>query len=279
MGGFQLRFLTSKPGLQSAQVDAATHYVLGDKGYVCQQPNGVWNVSLRVLPGFDEDFLTANESTPGRIEKLKEYIAQHAGIAQELLDDDSYRRFYEGRAFDGVVVKCSCLNPAGWIAVIGDAAHAVQPATGEGINSGLEDAAVLAAAVLQNPLDPFSAFDLQHRANAHALQKLAMKARDLVVPASDRARAVDTMVTIGLGVAKKLNIIEGTKQDFMLGELARTRGVKSYAELEEMERWQTRGLRKTARGIAKVCRISKESPMELKEAEAEQAVSAQAMGA
>jgi len=263
--GFQLRFMTSKPGLQNTQADPQTHYVLGDKGYVCQQPNGVWNISLRVLPGFDEDFLTADEATPERLQKLKDYIAEHASIAQDLLDDDSYRGFYEGRAFDGLVIKNSCLNPAGWIAIIGDAAHAVQPATGEGINSGLEDAAVLASAVQQNPSDPFTTFDAEHRANAHALQKLALKARDLVVPSSTRDRAVGVMVTIGLGVAKKLNIIQGTKQDFMLGQLARTQGVKSYAELDEMEERQTRGLKKTARGIAKVLRLSKESPMDVQQ--------------
>merc|ERR1712032_304238 len=204
---------------------------------------------------------------------------QHAGIAQDLLDDDSYRRFYEGRAFDGLVIKCSCLNPAGWIALISDAAHAVQPATGEGINSGLEDAAVLAAAVQENPSRPFATFDLRHRENAHALQKLALKTRDLVVPASTRDRAVGAMVTVGLKVKKRLNVIEGTKQDFMLGELAKSQGVRSYAELEEMEQRQTRRLKRTAKGIARICRLSKKSPIGLKGAGTEQAAHAQAMGA
>jgi 2-polyprenyl-6-methoxyphenol hydroxylase-like FAD-dependent oxidoreductase len=277
--GFQLRFMTSKPGLENTKADPETHYVLGDKGYVCQQPNGVWNISLRVLPGFDEDFLTADEPTPERVQKLKEYVAENAGIALDLIDDDSYQDFYKGRAFDGLVIKSSCLNPAGWIAIIGDAAHAVQPATGEGINSGLEDAATLGRAVQEHPEDPFAAFDAEHRANAHALQKLALKARDLVVPASTRDRAVGVMVTIGLGIAKKLHIIEGTKQDFMLGELASTQGVKSYAELEEMEQRQTRGLRKTATGIARVLRLSKDSPMDVKQREAAMAVPDQAAGA
>jgi len=258
--GFHLRFMTSKPGLQSTRANPETHYVLGDKGYVCRQPNGVWNISLRVLPGFDEDFLTANKATPDRIKQLKAYVAQHAGIAKDLLDDDSYRGFYEGHAFDGLVIKCSCLNPAGWIAVIGDAAHAVQPATGEGINSGLEDAAVLAAAARQNPSSPFTAFDSHHRANAHALHKLATNARASVVPASTRDRAVGVMVTLGLRVAKKLKIIEGKKEDFMMGELARSQGVKSYAELEELEQRQTRRLRSRAKGITGVCQLRRRLP-------------------
>jgi len=58
------------------------------------------------------------------------------------------------------------------------------------------------------------------------------------------------MTTIGLGIGKKLRIIEGTKQDFMLGEKARIVGVRSYADLIEMERRQTKWLRPTATAIA-----------------------------
>lgn len=65
----------------------------------------------------------------------------------------------------------------------------------------------------------------------------------------------------------------------MLGELAQTQGVKSYAELEEMEQRQTRGLKKTARGIAKVLRLSKESPMDAKRIASETLADAPAIGA
>lgn len=43
-------------------------------------------------------------------------------------------------------------------------------------------------------------------------------------------QAVNVMVTIGLQVAKKLHIIEGTNQDFSIGEKAKTSS-KSYSEL------------------------------------------------
>ena len=58
------------------------------------------------------------------------------------------------------------------------------------------------------------------------------------------------MVTIGLGIGKKLRIIKGTKQDFMLGEKAKSEGVRSYADLIAMEERQTKWLRPTARAIA-----------------------------
>mmetsp|Transcript_17913 Transcript_17913/g.38109 ORF Transcript_17913/g.38109 Transcript_17913/m.38109 type:complete len:475 (-) Transcript_17913:53-1477(-) len=261
--GFQLRFMTSRGSPGQTEVDPETHFVLGDKGYVCQQPNQVWSVSLRVLPGLDEDFLTADDATEERIQQLRAYTEKYAAFAaKNLLDDEAYRGFYKCRAFDGLVVKCSTLNPAGWICLIGDAAHAVQPATGEGINSGLEDAAVLGAIVKEHPEDAFAAFDEQHRANAHALHVLALQARDKVV-ASQRTKVSNVLVTIGLGIAKKLRVIEGTPSDFMLGELAHTVGVKSYAELVAMEARQTRALKPLARGIAKVFRVSKESPLDL----------------
>ncbi|CAK0876403.1 unnamed protein product [Prorocentrum cordatum] len=257
--GFQLRFMTSKGQPGQTVVDPAHHFVLGDKGYVCQQPNGVWSVSLRVLPGQDEDFLTANEATEERVEKLREYTTKHAkDFAENLLDDEAYRGFYSCRAFDGIVVKCSCLNPAGWVCIIGDAAHAVQPATGEGINSGLEDAAVLGQAVLESPEDPFAAYDARRREDAHALHALALRARDKVVAPPPRQQAASIMVTIGLSIAKKLHTSAGTAQDYMLGERARTVGVKGYAELVAMEDRQTRGLRKVAMGIGKVFRIPKD---------------------
>ncbi|CAE8627803.1 unnamed protein product [Polarella glacialis] len=258
--GFQLRFMTSKGKADSA-VDAANHYVLGDKGYVCQQPDGVWSVSLRVLPESDPDFLTGDVATDDRVRQLRDYTQQYAGFAADnLLDEAAYQGFYECRAFDGVVVKCSCLNPAGWICLIGDAAHAVQPATGEGINSGLEDAAVLGTMVLEHPEDPFAAFNARQLPNAHALHTLALQAREKVLSPPPRTQATNIMVTIGLGIGKKLNIIEGTMQDFMLGEKARTVGVKSYAELIEMEVRQTRVLRPIAYNIMRIFRVPKEKP-------------------
>jgi kynurenine 3-monooxygenase len=249
--GFQLRFMTSKGTPGQTEVDSSVHFVLGDKGYICQQPDGVWSISLRVLPDSDEDFLTAEEATEERVQQLRKYVQTYAKFADEhLLDDEAYQRYYSCRAFDGVVVKCSSLSPLDWLCFIGDAAHAVQPATGEGINSGLEDAAVLARAVKEHPENPLAAYDAAHRRNSHALNVLALQAKELVVGTTPRKNAANVMTTIGLGIGKKLRIVEGTKQDFMLGEKARTVGVRSYADLVEMERRQTKWLRPTATAIA-----------------------------
>merc|ERR1719299_71456 len=110
--------MTSRGKEGQTRVDPAMHYVLGDKGYVCQQPDGVWSVSLRVLPGVDEPFLTAEAATEDNIRQLREYCERHAAVpAANLLDDEAYRGFYSCRAFGGLVIKCSCLNPDGWVCI------------------------------------------------------------------------------------------------------------------------------------------------------------------
>ncbi|CAE7352219.1 BNA4 [Symbiodinium sp. CCMP2592] len=257
--GFQLRFMNSKGVPGQTEVNPDTHFVLGDKGYVCLQPNGEWSISLRVLPETDEEFLTSMEATDGNVQKLKEYVQTYAKFAADnLLDEEAYRKFYDCKAFEGVVVKCSSLNPAGWICLIGDAAHAVQPATGEGINSGLEDAAMLGLAVKENAEDAFVAFDKKQRPNAHALQKLALEAKSRVNLPPPREQAVNVMVNIGLAIARKLRIIEGTRQDFTLGVKAQCAAVRSYDELVQMDERQKGKLRPLANFLAKIFRIPKE---------------------
>lgn len=259
--GFSLRFMNSKGKPCQTGLNKDVHYVLGDKGYVCQQPNGVWSISLRVLPETDEEFLTSNHASEENVNKLKEYVERHTKVtADSLCDEDTYRSFYSCASYCGLVVKVSCLNPAGWICIIGDAAHAVQPATGEGINSGLEDAAVLGAMVRDHPLEPFKFYNDRQLPNAQALNKLALEARDKVLGVAPRDMAENIMVQIGLSIGKKLRIIDGTYQDFMLGEKA-LENPKTYAELVDMNEKQTKGLRPVAKGIARLFRLSKEPPL------------------
>jgi kynurenine 3-monooxygenase len=188
--GFSLRFMNSKGKPEQTEINKDYHYVLGEKGYVCQQPDGQWSFALRVLPESDEDFLTADEATDERVQQLKEYCEKHAAaFARNLLDDEAYRGFYSCRAFDGLVVKLSTLAPLDWLCFVGDSSHAVQPATGEGINSGLEDAAVLARCVRTFRDAAFYEFDAEHRANAHALNLIALDAREQVVGATPRKKS------------------------------------------------------------------------------------------
>eukprot|EP00929_Paragymnodinium_shiwhaense_P100540 TRINITY_DN6293_c0_g1_i1.p1 TRINITY_DN6293_c0_g1~~TRINITY_DN6293_c0_g1_i1.p1 ORF type:complete len:489 (-),score=105.67 TRINITY_DN6293_c0_g1_i1:520-1986(-) len=263
--GFHLRYMSTKGKPGQTGVDPAVHYVLGDMGYCCCQPDGTWNFSLRVLDD-DEEFLTSDDATDEHVRKLREYAEEKCKVfAENLCDEAAYKSFYSCRVFNGNVVKCSRLNPAPWVCLVGDAAHAVMPATGEGINSGLEDALVLSDCIRDNVEDPFRAFNECHLKDAHALHAIALESKAKVVGVTPRQRAVGVMTTIGLGIAKKLSIIQGTYQDYMLGELAQTSGVKPYSELVEMDERQTRWLKPAAYRIAQVFRVPKtlpEKPME-----------------
>lgn len=52
------------------------------------------------------------------------------------------------RSYKGAVVTTNRLNYHEWMVFLGDSAHSVLPATGEGVNSALEDAEVLVDALL-----------------------------------------------------------------------------------------------------------------------------------
>merc|ERR1712174_75369 len=95
----------------------------------------------------------SNDPSPENIAKLKAFITSKESpasyFAEHLsIDDESYASFFKRNIFSGSIIKCSTLAPTDWIALIGDAGHAVAPYTGEGVNSSLESAFVLVSTAL-----------------------------------------------------------------------------------------------------------------------------------
>lgn len=232
--GFELRY-ANPTGEGDGSLRADTHYVFGDKGYACAQPDGRWNVSLSLLPEGIEpcDFLRSREPSEENVAALKSYLARVSAPAAAKMCDADYRAFFACRPFGGYIVRCSRLQHAEWLALVGDAAHAVNPATGEGINSSLEDATLLGHALAASPGAPLSAFDGLRREDAHALAEIAL-AQKRKVAGTPAERGADVVVRILLGLEKKLGLIRGTATDFMAGAKARE-GVKGYAELRALE--------------------------------------------
>ena len=70
------------------------------------------------------------------------YIKTMAPKFLPLFENNEYelKRFFSRRSYRGAIVNCSRFNEKESILLMGDSAHSFLPPTGEGLNSGLEDA-------------------------------------------------------------------------------------------------------------------------------------------
>merc|ERR1712039_398389 len=96
---------------------------------------------------------TSNDPNHENITKLKAHVKESAAgtFADDLLrSDDTYASYFKNNCFGGSIIKCSTLAPTDWIALIGDAGHAVAPYMGEGVNASLESACVLVSTTLSS---------------------------------------------------------------------------------------------------------------------------------
>jgi 2-polyprenyl-6-methoxyphenol hydroxylase-like FAD-dependent oxidoreductase len=231
--GLKMRYLVvPNPESLPPSIDGRVHYVMGSGSYVCQQPDGAWNVSYAILPDSDQ-FLSSAEATPENIDKLRKHATSTSrDIAQHLLtSDDFFKQWFSCRAFSGMIVKCSSLAPKEWIALIGDAGHAVAPFTGEGINSGLESASMLADILIDGKsCQDYSDSRLE---DAHALNRMALRTKAFI-RGSDQEKCAHLFATIVLGILKKMGCVKGVINDYMLGEKS-SKGVWRYRDLAALD--------------------------------------------
>ena len=126
-----------------------------------------------------------------------------------------------------------------WAVLMGDAAHSVYPATGEGVNSSLEDAVYLLRS-LQSP-EGIAAYPEDRLADSQALSDLAY--------AVSRGSGKSAMQSSVLGILKKLRVVGMTKDDMLFG--ARSDVILPYHAIVEKWKSQTWWL-----GGAPACPIS-----------------------
>lgn len=151
------RVLFSQPGRAApVGMDPSVHYIFsGCYAATIRRDDGreQWTMVMgasQSAPPHDRALMVAEDVSEANVEALRAMISARAPQMAPMFverDDapaqDELRRFFSRRAYRGAVVRVSRLNQGEFIALLGDAAHSVLPATGEGINSGLEDCTAL----------------------------------------------------------------------------------------------------------------------------------------
>lgn len=104
------------------------------------------------------------------LEKLLEFFDQHfPGVCPDLITPDDLReQFATNPHLPLISIKCKPHHFGSNVVIIGDAAHAVLPFYGQGLNAGLED-----VRILFELLDKYGVYDLQSR---HADDRKALRA-------------------------------------------------------------------------------------------------------
>ena len=223
---FRCLFTAPKP--PQVNLDPRQHYIFTTAGiYAAVLTGSRWVFSLSINPALipDSEWMLSNKATPELIAKLKAHIEEHIPQASGMLDESEYAKFFERRSFTGQVVRLGQLHHKGKVGFLGDAAHAVIPSTGEGINSALEDVSVLLAALVGGDggggsvdgwLERYSAarIDDARAISTYALYLLeGMKAE-----AGERNRRTASMVLSLIG--QKMKVFGPTWNDKSFGKLA-----------------------------------------------------------
>lgn len=192
--GVHFRVAYSHAGARVPELSPARHHIFTSRGiYTSTLKNGVWGVA--VTANDDDparDLLLSDDASPENIAALRRHLAEHAPLAEPLLRDEDLAAYFTRRSFSGAVIRCSKLAFDEWLVLLGDAAHGVLPPTGEGANSGLEDAAVLAA-LSASGADWFAAYEAQRLPDLAALGEYAGTLKDNLA-STDPARSTANLI-------------------------------------------------------------------------------------
>ena len=137
-----------------------------------------------------------------------------------MLSEEEYTRFFTRRSFTGQVVKLGRLNHGESVAFLGDAAHAVIPSTGEGINSALEDVKVLVAALGSGERSGwFGRYNETRVADANAISDYAayLLAGMKADPAERNRRTASMVLSL---IGQSMGLLKPTWNDLSFGRLA-----------------------------------------------------------
>lgn len=216
--GLKFRVILSQPGANAPQLDPAVHHIFTSKGiYTATLGDGVWCVVVAAIEGDpSEEMLLSTDTTPENIRALQAHVAEHAPLALPLLTGEDYAAFFSRAPFSGAVTISPRLAFEEWLVLVGDAAHGVIPATGEGVNAGLEDAFLLAEHAASGSPTWFAEFETQRLPDVHALGEYAWTLRDNIRLTDPVRRGANVVLRIVDTVADALPLVPSARTEARL---------------------------------------------------------------
>lgn len=220
--GVRFRVLFSKPGAKAPGLDPSLHYIFGDKGmYSATLAGEVWCVAVTAIEGApDEPLLLATEATDEDVAALQAFVSTAAPLTAPLLTREDYVDFFGWDSFTGAVVRCPFVAFDEWLVLIGDAAHSVIPPTGEGVNSGLEDALLLAEHLTSGSATPFTDFNAARMPDLTALGDYAWFLMENVRSTDPARRTANVILRIAGVLGKPLGLKAGRVEERLFGPAA-----------------------------------------------------------
>lgn len=218
--GVEFRVLFSEPGVQAPKLDPDIHHIFTSRGmYAAAAGDGSWSVVLSAGED-DRELLLSDDPTDENAAALEHYVRRHAPLAAELLKPEDYRGFFGRQPFSGAVVRCDRIAFDEWVVLIGDAAHSVIPPTGEGVNSGLEDALLLAEG--EGAPTWFSDFEASRLPDLQALGIYATVLKDNLSSTDPTRSAADVIVRILDTAAEAVGLPSASVEKRLFGPQAGT---------------------------------------------------------
>lgn len=204
-----------------------THYIQ-NQIYTSKFLNGRWSASISIKEDSPE-FLSSTNASSSNVEELRKYLKKMFPKCLDLFSNEELKRYFSRSIFSGSVTKVSKLVVDNWAVLLGDAAHSAYPATGEGINSAVEDCMVLQKCLekTSNLEEGLKLFNKERISDANALSDMAY--------AATRPTFKGNIQMITLGLFKKFT--GPSKEDMLFGKESAV--TKRYSEIVEHWKQQT----------------------------------------
>lgn len=232
---------------EDVPLDPAIHAVYNETYCAISGPpdNHRWTVTIGATNTHDDHtgqfFLNSKDPTPENMRDLRAFIAKTIpplADTNAYFTDDEIRSYFPRQHFTGGLVSLAPLHyphaktmvsdtttsddsdvqgvTEPWIVFLGDSAHSVIPAVGEGLNSGLDDVLVFTQSVLTPAFDKssstidLSSYTTDRQPDVDALASLASESL-VGVAGSPVERTTFIIVKIVTAIARKLRLLRANK--------------------------------------------------------------------